>query len=78
MGLFQTHFQTVEVNPLDPKYLLAKVGWRMTVRNSVSSSHVDAFATYILVRGQGDSFSIIFQIDHQDLAAIIKDRQNSQ
>jgi hypothetical protein len=78
MGLFETHLQTVEANPLNSKYLLARVGWRMTVRNSSGSKHVDAFATYVLVRGQGDVLSIVFQIDHQDLAAVIKDQQNSQ
>jgi ketosteroid isomerase-like protein len=74
MGLSETHLQTVEATPLDSKYLLARVAWRMTVRNSSGSKHVDAFATYVLERSQGDVLSIVFQIDHQDLATVIADR----
>jgi hypothetical protein len=38
---------------------------------------VHAIATYILVRGNGDALSIVFQIDHQDLASVIKELQNN-
>jgi hypothetical protein len=68
----------VETKPLGSKYLLAKVAWRMKLSNSVRSKHVDTFATYVLVRGQGDALSIVFQIDHQDLASVIKEQQNTQ
>ncbi|SRR6266496_107634 len=73
MGLSETQLQTVEANPLDSKYLLAKVVWGMKVRNSSGSKHLDASATYVLVRGQADALSIILQIDHQDLASVIKE-----
>ena len=75
MGLSETQLQAVEANPLDSKYLLAKVVWRMSFRNSSRSKHVDASATYILVQGNGDALSIVFQIDHQDLASVIKEQQ---
>jgi hypothetical protein len=78
MGLSETQLQTVEVNPLDSNYLLAKVVWRVKFRNSSGSKHVNACATYILVRGRGDALSIVFQIDHQDLASLIKEQQNTQ
>jgi hypothetical protein len=78
MGLSETQLQTVEANPLDSKYLLATVVWRMKLRNSSGRKHVDAFATYVLVRGQGDALSIVFQIDHQDLASLIKGQPNTQ
>ena len=77
MGLVKTQFNTVETHPLDSKYLLAKVGWIMTVRHSSGPKRVDVFATYVLFRGQDDVLSIVFQIDHQDLASVIKDQQNS-
>ena len=77
MGLSETQLQTVETNPLDSRYLLAKVIWTMKFRNSSGSKHVDAFATYVLVRGRGDTLSIIFQLDHQDLASLIKEWQNT-
>jgi ketosteroid isomerase-like protein len=78
MGLSETQLQTVEANPLDSKYVLAKVAWGMNFRNSSGSKHLEAFATYVLVRGQGNSLSIVFQIDHQDLASVIKEQQNTQ
>ncbi len=78
MGLSETQLQTVESKPLDSKYLLATVVWRMKLGNSSGSKHVDASATYVLVRGQGDALSIVFQIDHQDLARVINGQQNTQ
>jgi hypothetical protein len=78
MGLSETQLQTVEANPLDSKYLLAKVVWGMNFRNSSGSKHLEALATYVLVRGRGDALSIVFQIDHQDLASVIKEQQNTQ
>jgi len=78
MGLVKTQFNNVETYPLDSKYLLAKVGWIMTVRNSYGPKRVDALATYVLFRGPDDVLSIVFQIDHQDLASVIKDQQNAE
>ncbi len=78
MGLSETQLQTVETNPLGPKYLLATVMWGMKFRNSSGSKHLDAFATYVLVRGQGDALSIVFQVDHQDLAGVMKEHQITQ
>jgi hypothetical protein len=78
MGLSETQLQTVEANPLDSKYVLATVVWRMKLRNASGSKHVGASATYVLVRGQGDALSIVFQIDHQDLASVVKGQLNPQ
>lgn len=78
IGLVKTQFNTVETHPLDSKYVLAKVGWIMTVHHSSGPKRVYAFATYVLFRGQDDVLSIVFQIDHQDLASVIKDQQNAQ
>ena len=77
MGLSETQLQTVEAKPLDSNYLLAKVAWRMKLQSLSGSKHVNTFATYILVRGSGDALSIILQIDHQDLASVIKEQQES-
>jgi len=77
IGLFETQLQSVETSPISSKYLLAKATWRMTIRNSSGHKHVDTFATYILLRGQDDVLSIVFQIDHQDLASVLKDQQNT-
>jgi len=76
MGLFESQVQSVDAHQLDSKYLLAKVGWKMGIRNpSGSSIYVDVFATYVLVREPADTLSIVFQIDHQDLATVIKSQQ---
>jgi Domain of unknown function (DUF4440) len=77
MGLSETQLETVEENALDSKYLLAKVVWKVELRNSSGSKHVDVSSTYILARGQEDELSIVFQIDHQDLASVIKEHQNT-
>ena len=77
MGLAETELQTVEATLLSSKYVLAKTAWKMTIRNSSGDRHVDAFATYILMRGQADRLSIVFQIDHQELASVLKDQQNA-
>jgi len=78
MGLVKTRLDTVEMHPIDSKYLLVNVGWRMTVRNSSGCRRVDASATYVLFRGQDEELSIVFQIDHQDLASVIKSQQNTR
>jgi ketosteroid isomerase-like protein len=75
MGLFETQLRNVEVNPIDSKYLLANVDWRMQIRSSSPSKYVDVSATYVLMRGQDDALSIVFQIDHQDLVTLIRDQQ---
>lgn len=75
MGLFESQVKTLEAHPLDSKYLLAKVGWRMGIRTSSGSTHADAFATFVLARGPAESLSIIFQLDHQDLSEVIKSQQ---
>ena len=78
MGLAETRLQTVEATLLSSKFVLAKTAWRMTIRNSSGDRHADAFATYILMRGQADVLSIVFQIDHQDLATVLKDQPNTR
>jgi ketosteroid isomerase-like protein len=77
MGLAETQLQTVEATLLSSKYVLAKTAWRMTIRNSSGDRHVEAFATYILMREQADALSIVFQIDHQELASLLKDPQDA-
>jgi ketosteroid isomerase-like protein len=72
MGLSDTQLRSVEAEQLDSKYLRANVAWRMTLHKSSHIKTLDTFATYILMRGSGDELSIVFQIDHQDLASVVK------
>jgi hypothetical protein len=76
MGLFDSRVQTVEAYQLDSRYFLAKTSWKMGIRGSSWSIYVDVFATYVLERGIADAMSIIFQIDHQDLATVIAHQRN--
>ena len=77
MGLSVTQLESTEATPLDSKYLLAKVAWKMKLQNS-SAMTLHTYATYLLVRGNGDALSIVFQIDHQDLASAVKELQGTQ
>lgn len=78
MGLSETRLHSVDASAIDSRYLLAKVGWRMTLRNSTGDGkNLDTFATYILERRHGDALAIVFQIDHQDLATLIMNQQQA-
>ena len=68
LGLAETQLGTVNVTALDGRYSLAKVTWKIRFNGSSGMREVDASATYVLMRGEGDSLSIVFQLDHQDLA----------
>lgn len=76
LGLLESRVESVEAHPLDSLHLLAKVGWRMEVRSASGSTHIDAFATFVLARAPEGALSIVFQIDHQDLSAILRSQQN--
>ena len=77
LGLVETKLNSVEASAIDSKYLLAKVGWVMTVETASGIRHLDALATYVLARGDNDELSIVFQIDHQSLANAIKELQEA-
>jgi ketosteroid isomerase-like protein len=70
-GLKQTHLENVSEGFINPQYSLATVRWRMTVQAAAGARHVHAVATYLLMLGNDGRRSIAFQIDHQDLAALI-------
>lgn len=72
LGLSETKLQTVDAKSLDSRYVLATVVWRMSLGKSPQSKHFDASSTYILLRGQDDALSIVLQIDHQDLQALLR------
>jgi hypothetical protein len=74
MGVSETQLQRVQVSSISSKYLLANVNWRMTLGTSIHGKAVEALATYVLARGEEDVLSIVFQIDHQDLATLIRSR----
>jgi hypothetical protein len=73
VGLVSSKVESLEASKLDSKYVLARVTWKMRFEDSTRSS-VDSqiFATYIL-SAVGDSFQIVFQLDHQDLMKKVQD-----
>lgn len=78
MGLSETQLKSVEDIAINAKYVLAKAGWRMKIRDLKNSCKgIDAFATYLLEWRDDNTLSIIVQIDHQDLATVIKNQQTT-
>ena len=74
-GLESSRLDSVETSPLDSKYTLVKTVWNMRF----GANHEDEVvrqtrATYVL-SAAGDSFEIIFQLDHQDLMKIVQELQ---
>lgn len=73
LGLTGTRLASVETTELGSGYALAKVRWAMTLRaGSGLVKTFDTFATYLVQRDDHDKLSILFQLDHQDLAAVVK------
>ena len=76
-GLTASRFSSVEAEDLDSRYVLAKVRWEMTIHMPGGDlKGFDAFATYVLDRCD-DKLTIIFQLDHQDLAAVVNEQRNA-
>jgi len=72
-GLLSSRIDSVAVAKLDSKYLLAKTVWNMRVRaNNGDEVTGKTSATYILST-VGDSFEIVFHVDHQDLTKTVQD-----
>jgi ketosteroid isomerase-like protein len=76
-GLSSTKLHSVDPQSLDAKFLLVKVAWKMSLQSpSGASQQIDTRASYILERKPDHALQIVFQIDHQDLAAVVQ--QHSQ
>lgn len=72
-GLLSSHLDSVESSALDSKYMLVKTVWKMSFRtNNGRDVTRKALATYVL-SAIGNSFEIVFQLDHQDLMAIVQE-----
>ena len=77
MGLVETNLHSLETNPINTKYLLVKVRWIVRLQTSSQMKSLDAFATYVLAEANDGVLSIVFQIDHQNLASSIRQLQDS-
>ena len=77
LGLTGTRLSSVETTELGSGYALAKVRWAMTLRTGSGVKNFDTFATYLVQRDDHDKLSILFQLDHQDLAALVKQERGA-
>jgi hypothetical protein len=72
-GLVSSTIDSLAASALDSKYTLVKVVWNMRFdRSGNEPIYSQNAASYILSRAN-DSFQIVFQIDHQDLAKRLRE-----
>ena len=73
IGLVDSKVTLIKETSLDSKYSLVQTHWRMIFgEQSGRKAEIEARATYIL-EWQEETFRIVFQIDHQDLTARVKE-----
>jgi len=72
-GLKSSLIQSLQETRLDDSYVMVKTRWSMRFEKlDAPPALVESSATYVL-RREGDSVRIVFQLDHQDLAQRIRD-----
>ncbi len=73
VGLVSCKINSLEASKLDSKCVLVKAVWQMRIQRGTREA-VDRqnSMTYIL-SAVGDSFQIVFQVDHQDLMKKVRD-----
>ena len=73
VGLVSSKVERVETSELDSHYILAKVVWKIRIeRADQAPTEIETSASYLLFNS-ANSFQIVFQVDHQDLAAKIRE-----
>lgn len=70
LGLSKSVVVGVQATELDAAYVSVRVTWDMHFAESSQRTAVEIAATYVVWRG-GESPVIVFQLDHQDLAAAL-------
>ena len=71
-GLLSSRVDSVETSALDSKYILVKTVWNLSFRATGGEVTRKTSATYVL-SASGDSFEIVFQLDHQDLMKTVQE-----
>lgn len=72
IGLLSSKVISVDELSLDARYLLARTKWKMTLKHCTGMKEIETAATYVLEQ-KSERLAIVFQIDHQDLAAKVKE-----
>jgi hypothetical protein len=67
-GLAASKLDSLKPSLLDSQHVLAKVIWNMRFERSGKVPVESRNGTTYVLRANGDSFQIVFQLDHQDLA----------
>jgi hypothetical protein len=72
-GLVSSKIESLEASNLDSKYVLVKAVWKMRFERSTREPAESQNSTTYILSAIGDSFQIVFQIDHQDLVKKAQD-----
>lgn len=72
-GLLSSHVDSVEASPLDSKYILMKTVWNINFRANNGDEVTRKTSAIYVVSTIGDSFEVVFQLDHQDLMKIAQE-----
>jgi hypothetical protein len=71
-GLLSSRVDSIETSALDSKYILVKTVWNVSFKANEGDVTRKTSATYVL-SPRGDSFEIVFQLDHQDLMKTVQE-----
>lgn len=72
-GLLSSRVDSVQASTLDPRYVLAKTVWNMHFRASNGDEVTRKVSSTYVLSTLGNSFEIVFQLDHQDLMKIAQE-----
>jgi hypothetical protein len=67
IGLEDSTVASIDETSLDARYVLAKVVWKMSLKNSTQTSRQFETQTTYILEIKKDTPVIIMQLDHQDL-----------
>ena len=73
VGLLSSKIDSLEASQLDSKYVLVKAVWQMRFEHRTGDPVDSQNSTTYILSTVGDSFQIVFQIDHQDLTKKVQD-----
>jgi hypothetical protein len=77
IGLQESKIGSIDEISLDAKYILAKVLWKMTVKNCAEASRQFETRTTYILEIKNETPVIIMQLDHQDLAEQVNEMRAS-
>jgi hypothetical protein len=73
VGLVSSKIDSLEASKLDSKYVLVKVVWQMRFERGTREPLDSQNCTTYILSAVGDSFQIVFQLDHHDLTKKVQD-----